>query len=73
MSSFDPQKLSVNFNPPASTVQPVETRKYTLTHSDDTGELFLDIGYVYNYAAIDCQMRDEILAEWKKIRKVVYI
>lgn len=66
MSTFHPSKLSVNVIPPANFLQPVQTRKYTLTHSDETGELFLDIGYVYNYSAIDWSMRDEVLAEWRK-------
>lgn len=40
MSVFDPQKLSVNLMPPATFVQLVKGRKYTLTHSDLTGEYF---------------------------------
>ena len=66
MSKFDPQKLFTNVIPPANFVHPVEGRKYTLTHSDATAELFLDIGYVYNLKAIDWEMRDEVLAEWQK-------
>ncbi|MCG7345890.1 staygreen family protein [Sporosarcina sp. ACRSL] len=66
MSDFNPEKLSVKLIPPATFSQPVERRKYTLTHSDSTGELFLDIGYVYNYTAINLKMRDEVVAEWKK-------
>jgi hypothetical protein len=66
MSVFNPQKLSVKLIPPTTFSQPVEGRKYTLTHSDITAELFLDIGYVYNYKSIDPKMRDEVLAKWKK-------
>ncbi|MFK2826002.1 staygreen family protein [Bacillus sp. B190/17] len=66
MSSFNPQKLSVKIIPPANSIQPMEGRKYTLTHSDITAELFLDIGYVYNYKAINLNMRDEVLAKWQK-------
>lgn len=66
MSIFNPQKLSVKLIPPATFTQPVEGRKYTLTHSDNTAELFLDIGYVYNDQSINPNMRDEVLAEWKK-------
>jgi len=66
MSNFNPQKLNVKLIPPANSVQPIEGRKYTLTHSDMTAELFLDIGYVYNYEAINSKMRDEVLAQWKK-------
>jgi len=66
MAVFNPQKLSVNLIPPATFSQPVEGRKYTLTHSDITAELFLDIGYVYNDKSINPKMRDEVLAEWRK-------
>lgn len=65
MSLFNPEKLSVTVIPPADSFQPIEGRKYTLTHSDETGELFLDIGYRFNDEAIDPKMRDEVLAEWK--------
>jgi len=66
MSIFNPQQLIINLIPPASSARPVEGRRYTLTHSDITAELFLDIGYVYNYKSINPKMRDEVLAEWRK-------
>lgn len=66
MSDFDPRKLSVNLISPATFTQPLEGRKYTLTHSDTTAELFLDIGYMYNYKSINPIMRDEVVAEWKR-------
>ena len=65
MSTFDPDKLTVNYTPPANSMQPIVGRKYTLTHSDITAELFLGIGYVYNVDAIDKKLRDEVKAEWK--------
>jgi hypothetical protein len=69
MSSFNPEKLSVTFIPPANSFQPIEGRKYTLTHSDLTAELYLDIGYIFNYEKINPIMRDEVLAEWQKSRE----
>ena len=69
MSSFNPEKLSVTFIPPANSFQPIEGRKYTLTHSDLTAELFLNIGYMFNYEKINPIMRDEVLAEWQKSRE----
>lgn len=65
MSKFDPAKLSVTIFPPATPYKPVDERKYTLTHIDTTGELFLTIGYCYDYQAINEKFRDEVLAEWK--------
>lgn len=64
MSSFNPTKLSVTFIPPLTRYKPVERRKYTLTHSDRTGNLFLTIGYCYDVNAINPMLRDEVLAEW---------
>ncbi|MGE5703691.1 MAG: staygreen family protein [Clostridia bacterium] len=66
MSVFDPNKLTINLIPPATSSHPLNGRKYTLTHSDITAKLFLDIGYVYNDKSINPKMRDEVLAEWKK-------
>lgn len=46
-------------------------RRYTLTHSDITGELFLTIGTDYDRKQISGWytrfMRDEVLAEWVEI------
>lgn len=64
MSNFNPEKLSVTYHPPASIFYPLEGRKYTLTHSDTTGELFLNIGCQYDLAKLNPMMRDEVLAEW---------
>ncbi|TKD71599.1 staygreen family protein [Pseudalkalibacillus hwajinpoensis] len=66
MSSFNPQKFFVKLIHPTTEIQPVEGRKYTLTHSDITGELFSSIGYVFDVEAINQTMRDEVIAEWKR-------
>lgn len=66
MSAFNPEKLFVRIMPPADSSQPINRRKYTLTHSDTTAQIFLDIGYVYNDEAINKTMRDEVLAEWRR-------
>ncbi|WP_066250395.1 staygreen family protein [Neobacillus drentensis] len=60
---FNPSKLKVKFSPFTNELMPIGCRKYTLTHSDKTGELFLSIGSDYNMAAIDKYTRDEFLAE----------
>ena len=72
MSDFNPEKLSVTYIPPATPLNPLEGRKYTLTHSDLTGELFLSIGYVYDLDAIDKKMRDEVIAQWQKSSEDLY-
>lgn len=64
MANFDPATLFVTFLPPANLYEPVIGRKYTLTHSAVTRNLFLSIGYSYNTYAIDLHLRDEIIAQW---------
>ena len=56
---FTPDKLEITLIEPVTENGPVEGRKYTLTHSDETGMLFLDIGNVYNYSAIDQDYDDD--------------
>lgn len=63
MKRFNPQKLQVEFRDVTST-EPVLTRKYTLTHSDETAELFFTVGMQFAYDKIN-PMRDEVLAEWR--------
>lgn len=41
-------------------------RKYTLTHSDETAELFLSIGNKYDLDKINYSVRDEVLGSWEK-------
>ncbi|MCF8012070.1 MAG: staygreen family protein [Clostridiales bacterium] len=62
MIRLNPDKLNteyINVTPE----KPVINRKYTLTHSDITAELFLTIGLTYAYEKIT-PLRDEVLAEW---------
>ena len=61
---FDSNKLQTTFIYPATPSKPVIGRKYTLTHSDTTGIMFLDIGTEYNYSAINEELRDELLGRW---------
>lgn len=65
MSKLNPEKLSVEFREGVSTTEPITSRRYTLTHSDLTAELFLTIGLDYAYDQIT-EMRDEVLGEWVK-------
>jgi hypothetical protein len=67
MSGFNPQKLQVTYHAGISTGVLVFPRRYTLTHSDVTGDLFLTIGTEYDWEQIaglyTRLMRDEVLAE----------
>jgi hypothetical protein len=64
LKRLNPEKLSVEFRPGVTPTEPVMPRRYTLTHSDETGELFLAVGLEYALEKIG-PMRDEVLAEWR--------
>lgn len=64
MERLDPEKLYVEFRDGVTATAPTIGRKYTLTHSDETADLFLVIGLEYAFDQIN-EMRDEVLAEWK--------
>lgn len=69
MSALNPDKLQVKFMPGIQPVGTVAGRRYTLTHSDVTGDLFLSIGDRYDRKKLRGLMarllRDEVLAEWR--------
>jgi hypothetical protein len=67
MQCLNPKKLHVTYLAGATPDELIVPRRYTLTHSDITGNLFLSIGSEYDtkqtsklYARL---MRDEVLAE----------
>lgn len=65
---FDYNMLEVDFRNGVSregTV--VEGRKYTLTHNDNTGELFLTVALAYAYDKINFYSRDEVFGQWKRV------
>ena len=66
MFKFQPSKLNVDYKGNVGTKEPMIPRKYTLTHSDETGELFLSIGNNYDLDQINYEIRDEVLGCWEK-------
>jgi magnesium dechelatase len=70
MSRLVPGKLHVTYAAPATAEQLMLPRRYTLTHSDTTGDLYLTIGRYYDRRQISGiytrLMRDEVLAEWRQ-------
>ena len=67
MQRLNPEKLNVTYLNGTIKDELVVPRRYTLTHSDRTGELFLTIGSQYDNKQISKLytrlMRDEVLAE----------
>jgi hypothetical protein len=70
MKRLNPQKLHVAYLTGATPEDLVSPRRYTLTHSDITGKLFLTISNAYDTKQISSLytrlMRDEVLAEFTK-------
>jgi len=75
MSEFNPKKLHVNFIDGDSIQDSIFPRRYTLTHSDITGELFLSIGKDFDYKKFSNPysklMRDEVLGEWQNAGQIM--
>lgn len=76
---FDASKLTVKVEDNAKNItlksfKDLLPRKYTLTHSDVTGELLLSIGPSFNHEQLTDWytrlMRDEIVAEWRGSEQV---
>jgi hypothetical protein len=70
MSRLDPGKLHVRFAAGVAAEGPLTPRRYTLTHSDSTGDLFLTIAPEVDQKRISGWytrlMRDEVVAEWQE-------
>lgn len=64
MKRLQPDKLHVERGPQVTMTEPVIGRKYTLTHLDQTADLFLTISSQFAYDKVN-SMRDEVLAEWR--------
>ncbi len=68
MADLNPEKLHIVYKDSVEVDKLIIPRKYTLTHSDSTGDLFLTIGSEYDFDQISNHytrfMRDEVLAEW---------
>jgi Staygreen protein len=67
---LSPGKLHTRFAAGVSPEGPLAPRRYTLTHSDSTGDLFLTVGPEVDRKQISGWytrlMRDEVLAEWQE-------
>ncbi len=72
MKKLNPEKLNVEFRDGVTATDPVIGRKYTLTHSDVTADLFLTVGLEYAFDQIT-NMRDEVLAEWQEDDKAPFL
>lgn len=65
MKSIDPDKVFARFMAGVSLTYPLYGRKYTVTHSDETGDIYVFIGLKYAYKEVS-KIRDEVLLEWRE-------
>ena len=68
LSKFSPDRLQVEYREGVTYTEPLTYRRYMLTHSDETGELFLTIGLRFADDKIT-PLRDEVLGEWMMMRE----
>jgi len=77
MPRLRPDKLSICFFNGLDEKTFGSPRKYTLTHSDRTGEIFLSIGKNFNQDQIrgfyKRFLRDEVLGEWVLEKSVYFL
>ncbi|MBE5959860.1 MAG: hypothetical protein E7256_00500 [Lachnospiraceae bacterium] len=65
MKPLDTSKVNVEYRDFTNQYKPVLGRKYTMTHSDETAELFVTIGRRYAMDKV-IPIRDEVLLEFRK-------
>lgn len=61
------QTVFIEFREPATALTPIENRKYTMTHSDETGDLFVVIDTEYAEDKVG-PLQDEIRLEWTMMK-----
>jgi hypothetical protein len=60
---LNPEMLFVEYRNGVTVTEPVIHRRYTLTHSDISANLFLTVGLTFAWDKTN-PTRDEVLAEW---------
>ena len=64
MKKINPAKVFTEYLPGVTKTSPIDGRKYTMTHSDITADLFVTIGLKYAENQTNA-MRDEVRLEWR--------
>lgn len=68
MRELSPQKVFVQYRDMIKPYEPLLARKYTITHSDITAELFVFIAEEYAEDQVT-RMRDEVKVAWEQNEK----
>lgn len=72
MRDLSPQKVFAQYREPMRPDHPVMGRKYTITHSDTTAELFVFMADDYAQDQVT-RMRDEVRIAWEPAEKGVFL
>ena len=68
MRELNPQKVFVQYRDIMKPYEPVISRKYTITHSDTTAELFVFVAENYAEDQVT-KMHDEVRVAWEQTKK----
>lgn len=63
MQKINPEKVFAEFRDGVTPTSPIVRRHYTMTHSDETGDLFVTIGKKYAEDKV-MDIRDEVRLRW---------
>ncbi len=72
MREFNPQKVFVKYRDIMSPYEPVIGRKHTITHLDETADLFVFVASNYAEDQIT-RIRDELRVAWEQNEKEPYL
>ncbi len=67
MQEFSPNRVWLQYRDCVMDCSPVYGRTYTMTHSDETADLFVVVGMEIAQDRID-ELRDEVILRWEKYR-----
>lgn len=70
MRELNPQKIFVQYRDIINPDYPIINRKYTITHSDTTGDLFVFVSEDYAEDQIT-KMRDEVRISWSVCKGIL--
>lgn len=64
MQPFDASRVHVEYRDGVTRRSPLKGRKYTVTHSDDTGELYVTVGLTHAIDKVG-PLRDEVFLDFE--------
>lgn len=65
--SYYRRQVFIEFRDPVTPLMPLRDRKYTMTHSDETGDIFVTVGTMFAEDKVG-PTRDEVRLEWSTLK-----